>query len=178
MRRFSTFFTFVPAFLALWGLTAGATLAAAQAPDGEALFEQHCAACHLADVIPRALAIDNMRALPPAAIVGALTDGAMQQQGEELSPAERRAIAEFITGRRVAADAALADGACASSQTAGWPGLDGGPQWNGWGVDVTNSRFQPDEHARLPAEDVSRLRLKWAFGVPPTPPRPSRSRRR
>ena len=166
MRRFSTFFTFVPAFLALWSLTAGATLAAAQAPDGEALFEQHCAACHLADVIPRALAIDNMRALPPAAIVGALTDGAMQQQGEELSPDERRAIAEFITGRRVAADAALADGACASSQTAGWPGLDGGPQWNGWGVDVTNSRFQPDEHARLPAEDVSRLRLKWAFGYP------------
>ena len=86
----------------VWVLLAGVSSAAAQAPAGEALFEEHCAACHLADIVPRALAIDNMRALPPAVIVGALTDGAMQQQGAELSPAERRAIAEFITGRRVA----------------------------------------------------------------------------
>ena len=54
---------------------------------------------------PRILAIDNMRARPPEAIVGALTDGAMREQGAELGPAERRAIAEFITGRRVAAAA-------------------------------------------------------------------------
>ena len=145
---------------------AGAAPAHAQAPDGEALFEQHCAACHLADVIPRALAIDNMRALPPAAIVGALTDGAMQQQGAELSPAERRAIAEFITGRRVTEDGAREDDGCAVSSPGGWPGLDGGPRWNGWGVDVTNSRFQPDDHAGLAAEDVPRLRLQWAFGYP------------
>ena len=133
-------FALVPACLALWALTAGVAPAAAQAPDGEALFEQHCAACHLADVVPRALAIDNMRALPPVAIVGALTDGAMQQQGADLSPAERRAIAEFITGRRVTQDAEAAAGACAAS-SGEWPGLDGGPLWNGWGVGVTNTRF-------------------------------------
>ena len=139
--------------------------AAAQAPDGGALFEEHCAACHLADVVPRALAIGNMRALPPAAIVGALTDGAMQQQGAELSPAARRAIAEFITGRSAAADPEPAAGACAPSP-AEWPGLDGGPRWNGWGAGVTNTRFQPAEHAGLTAEDVPRLRLRWAFGYP------------
>ncbi len=158
-------FTLVPLLRVLWILTAGVTPAAAQGPDGEALFEQHCAACHLADVVPRALAIDNMRALPPVAIVGALTDGAMQQQGAELSAAERRAIAEFITGRRVAEDVVGDDGACVSSP-AGWRGLDGGPQWNGWGVDVTNSRFQPGDHAGLAAENVPRLRLEWAFGYP------------
>ena len=158
-------FTLVPLLRVLWALTAGVTPAAAQAPDGEALFEQHCAACHLADVVPRVLAIDNMRALPPVAIVGALTDGAMQQQGAELSAAERRAIAEFITGRRVAEDAVGSDGACVSSP-AGWRGLDGGPQWNGWGVDVTNSRFQPGDHAGLAAENVPRLRIEWAFGYP------------
>ena len=162
MRRY---FILVTAHLVLLAPTAGVTPAAAQAPDGEALFEQHCAACHLADVIPRALAIDNMRALPPAAIVGALTDGAMQQQGAELSPAERRAVAEFITGRRVAEDAVGVDGACVSSP-AEWPGLDGGPQWNGWGVGVTNTRFQTGEHAGLAVEDIPGLRLQWAFGYP------------
>ena len=148
-----------------WAVVAGVATAAAQAPDGEALFDEHCASCHLADVIPRALAIDNMRALPPAAIVGALTDGAMRQQGEELSPAERRAIAEFITGRRVA-EGGRADGYCDVSSPQVWPGLDGGPLWNGWGVDVTNSRYQPGHHAGLAAEDVPRLRLEWAFGYP------------
>ena len=72
-------------------LTAAAGPAAAQGLDGGALFENHCASCHLATAIPRALAIDNMRALPPEAIVGALTDGAMREQGAELRPAERRA---------------------------------------------------------------------------------------
>ncbi len=154
----------MPALATVGALVAGAAPAAAQAPDGEALFEAHCAACHLADMVPRALAIDNMRALPPAAIVGALTDGAMQQQGAALSPAERHAIAEFITGRGVAGDAGGPAGACASP--AQWPGLDGGPRWNGWGAGVTNTRFQPAEHAGLAAEDVPRLRLEWAFGYP------------
>lgn len=139
--------------------------AAAQVPDGEALFEAHCAACHLADVVPRALAIDNMRALPPAAVVGALTDGAMQAQGAELSAAERRAVAEFITGRRAAPRARAAAGACAPPPSE-WPGMDGGPAWNGWGVDVTNRRFQPAAQAGLAAGDVPRLRLRWAFGYP------------
>ena len=152
--------------LAMVGALVAGSPAAAQAPAGEALFEQHCTACHLTDAVPRALAIDNMRALPPAAIVGALTDGAMQQQGAELSLAERRAIAEFITGRQVAEERDASAGACAASSPGEWPGLDGGPQWNGWGVDLTNSRFQPADHAGLAAEDVPRLRLEWAFGYP------------
>ncbi len=138
---------------------------AAQVPDGAALFEAHCAACHLADAVPRALAIDNMRALPPAAVVGALTDGAMQAQGAELSAAERRAVAEFITGRRAAPEARAAAGACAAPPSE-WPGMDDGPAWNGWGVDVTNRRFQPAAQAGLAAGDVPRLRPRWAFGYP------------
>ena len=58
------------------------------------------------------------------------------------------------------------DGACAPSAGVEWAGLDGGPEWNGWGAGVTNTRFQPAEHARLEAVDVSRLQLKWAFGYP------------
>ena len=152
----------------LIALTVGVVPADAQGPDGDALFETHCAACHLADVIPRALAIDNMRALPPAAIVGALTDGAMREQGEELSPAERSAIAEFITGRRVTAgaEASEQDGGCTPPAAGVWPGPNDGPQWNGWGAGVTNTRFQPAAHARLAAANVPRLRLRWAFGYP------------
>ncbi len=36
--------------------------------------------------------------------------------------------------------------------------------WNGWGRDPTNSRFQP--LPELTAGDVPHLKLKWAFGFP------------
>src|SRR5207248_4914237 len=41
-----------------------------------------------------------------------------------------------------------------------------GPQWNGWGVDVNNQRYQPAAQAGMTADQVSKLKLKWAFGFP------------
>jgi polyvinyl alcohol dehydrogenase (cytochrome) len=38
------------------------------------------------------------------------------------------------------------------------------PMWNGWGRDLGNSRYQPDPG--LTAEQLSRLKLLWAFGFP------------
>ena len=40
------------------------------------------------------------------------------------------------------------------------------PHWNGWGVESPQRRFQPAEMAQLAAEEVPRLKLKWAFGFP------------
>jgi len=40
----------------------------------------------------------------------------------------------------------------------------GAPGWNGWGVDLHNSRFQPAAQAGLIASQIPRLQLKWAFG--------------
>ena len=39
-----------------------------------------------------------------------------------------------------------------------------GALWNGWGVDATNGRFQNGGAAGLRAQDIPRLKLKWAFG--------------
>jgi polyvinyl alcohol dehydrogenase (cytochrome) len=38
----------------------------------------------------------------------------------------------------------------------------GTAQWNGWGRDPDNSRYQPEPALR--ASDASKLRLKWAYG--------------
>jgi len=40
------------------------------------------------------------------------------------------------------------------------------PAWSGWGADVRNTRFQPAKDAGLSPDQVSRLKLKWAFGIP------------
>src|SRR6266700_5567430 len=40
-----------------------------------------------------------------------------------------------------------------------------GPAWNGWGGDLSNSRFQTAKAAQMTARQVPRLKLKWAFGL-------------
>src|SRR6185369_6404581 len=78
--------------------------AIAQEPDGRALFTSKCATCHTAtnpDAANRAPTPEALRARSPESIIDALTGGAMRYQGLSLSGAERRAIAESITGRKV-----------------------------------------------------------------------------
>ena len=87
-----------------------------QAPNAEALFTQHCAACHLNPTDEKAPTRAAMAALAPNAVVETLTEGTMRLQGQALSPAERIAIAELVTGRPVlAASARLDQGMCTAS---------------------------------------------------------------
>jgi polyvinyl alcohol dehydrogenase (cytochrome) len=37
--------------------------------------------------------------------------------------------------------------------------------WNGWGADISNSRFQTAQAAQIAASQVPGLKLKWAFGL-------------
>ncbi len=37
--------------------------------------------------------------------------------------------------------------------------------WNGWGGDISNSRFQSAKGAQITAAQVPRLKLKWSFGL-------------
>ena len=107
-----------------------------------------------------------LHTFPPEAVLNALTNGKMQAQGAALSPAERRAVAEYVTGRRLGAkplDPAIEAGkSCPSSSPMTDP--DRGPGWNGWGNGVMNTRFQSRERGGLTAADLPRLELKWAFG--------------
>ena len=48
----------------------------------------------------------------------------------------------------------------------GTPSNKNSPSWNGYGVDLANSRFQPAKFAGITGADVSKLKLKWAFGFP------------
>ena len=139
--------------------------AAAQPPDGAALFARDCAACHDGAAGSRAPAPEILRQRSPEAILSALTAGGMRPQGGRLSGAERRAVAEYLSGRAPGGDITGASvGRCTSSPPLGDP--DASPSWNGWAPSPSNTRFQPARQAALAAEDVPRLSLKWAFGFP------------
>ena len=63
----------------------GAVAAAAQGPDGAALFEAQCARCHTEPGVQRAPLLEAMRDRSPDAIVTALTSGTMALQGQDLT---------------------------------------------------------------------------------------------
>ena len=153
------------AVLPLLGLIVLTVPGLSSAQDGATLFKTYCSTCHdPAD--PGAPTRDVLGQMRPEQILQALETGAMRRQAAERSHAQRRALAEYLTGR------ALPAGSLAVMPTSAFCGAPTDTSrpatsaWNGWGNAVTNRRFQSAEAAGMSVDDVPRLTLKWAFGLP------------
>lgn len=95
--------------------------------------------------------------------------------------ASRQWASAALVAALICAGAALADGSSsnAPAQSASAPALNpcpSGPsapvalgmaEWNGWGRDLANSRYQPEPALR--AKDVSKLVLRWAYALDGSP---------
>ncbi|HVY81927.1 MAG TPA: PQQ-binding-like beta-propeller repeat protein [Steroidobacteraceae bacterium] len=157
----------------------GMSMAQAAAPKGSEVFQRVCAGCHTntppparklgepppdaSALAPRAVPPDRLKLFTPEAILNALTNGKMQTQAASLSPAERRAVAEFASGQTFSASAAARKNSLCKSVSP-MTDIDRGPRWLGWGNGVENVRYQPQEQGKLTAADLPKLELKWAFG--------------
>jgi polyvinyl alcohol dehydrogenase (cytochrome) len=135
------------------------------AEDGATLYRQICASCHEVGV-DRAPNRQVLRAMSPERVLAALETGAMISMTSARTAAERRAIAEFVTGKPFGQ--ALVTTPSPQSMCPVREGdfvtLFSGPLWNGWGVN--NTRYQDRATAGFSAAEVPRLKLKWAFGFP------------
>ena len=147
------------------GIVGTAAGPSAQAPDGARVFEDRCATCHNGAPDSRAPDREVLRTRAPEAVVESLVNGAMRVPGARMTGAERRAVAEFLSGRRLGGDVS---GATAGRCTGGasFPAAALEPMWNGWSPTPTNTRFQRADQAGLTVTDLPRLTLKWAFGFP------------
>ena len=132
---------------------------------GSAAYTRVCAACHEtgANRAPLASALAN---LSPAAIVRIVTDGPMKEQAASLSPEEKVAVAEFITGHMLGAQAAAKPLMCPAN--AAWFDAAQPPAFDGWGLDAGNTHAIPGSVARLDKAALGKLKLKWALGFPDT----------
>ena len=155
-----------PASLMLLVLAWTATAAGAQTPapqDADAIYKARCASCHEAGVA-RAPNRDGLRRLTPEAIGAALTLGSMREQGQELTLAQVQLLARALGS--APATGTPEGNACTATDSASLAKPLEQPNWNGWGANVAQHRFQPAAMARLSANDVPRLKLKWAFAFP------------
>ncbi len=153
----------------------GLAMAQQTAPSGAAVYKQHCAGCH-ESTIPRMPNRQGLAAMSPEHIESELASFSMRRQGAKLSPAERRAVAEFLTGRPAgsyrAPIALIPKSAyCTAAATSGDP--LSGASWNGWGINVQNTRHQTAAAAGLArcrypapqAQMVVRLRRSVRIGL-------------
>ena len=133
---------------------------------GWATFQGQCYRCH-ANEAGKAPTAASIRQLSAEEIVAALNRPS-HTEGQSLSDIQKRRVGEFMSGRpigsRNAGEAKSMPNQCTANPAMRDPSM--GPAWNGWGNDLANTRFQPAAAARLTAADVSRLKLKWAFGLP------------
>ena len=132
--------------------------------EGEALYTDRCAKCHESGV-PRAATREAMSRLSPDVIRVALTTGSMRTQGAELTQGQIELLARTL-GTAAPVPASSNNNACTAQMSAPFANPLDQPHWNGWGGNIAQHRFQPAAMAQLPANQVSRLKLKWAFGFP------------
>jgi polyvinyl alcohol dehydrogenase (cytochrome) len=134
----------------------------AASADGADLYRQKCAMCH-DQPVERAPARSALASRSPETLIAALTTGAMKHQATGLSTDQIRSVAVYLTGRQPNASA-RATPLANECRAAGASMNLSAPQWNGWGLDLENSRFQKNPGIKI--EDVAKLKVKWAFAYP------------
>jgi polyvinyl alcohol dehydrogenase (cytochrome) len=136
------------------------------AQEGGALFNTYCAICHEA-ANSQAPSREVLSRMSPEQILQALEKGAMKTQAAERSRAQRHALAEYLSGKKLGSEpVTIPKSAFCGSAGAPFRASLTGPGWNGWGAGMANARFQSQDAAGMSARDVPRLKLKWAFGLP------------
>jgi polyvinyl alcohol dehydrogenase (cytochrome) len=149
------------ALVAVFLVCGAASLASAQAVSGEAVYTRRCAACHDKPADGRTPSVDTLEAMTATRILRALDFGAMMTIAYQLNRAERDAVAGFLG--KPGGDAPPSAAAFCRDRSV-TVDVGSAPVWNGWSPTRDNARFAPAALAELTAEQVPRLKLKWAFG--------------
>src|SRR5215467_327024 len=140
---------------------------AAFAQDGAALYRRDCAACHDMGV-DRAPARDALQTMTAERVLVAMESGPMISMASRDSGADRRAIAQYVTGKTLSArDLSMTPAQSAMCTSAGnFGSRPTDAKWTGWGNGTDNTRHQSAAQAGVTATNVGRLKVKWAFGFP------------
>src|SRR5262249_22190045 len=111
-------------------LLAAPAAATAQAINAEGIYKESCAQCH-DQPQGRTPSREALKDRSAETILNALTSGSMSLQGLTLSVAERRALAEHLSGKTLAAPTSGGDNRCAANETR-LTGFATRQHWNGF----------------------------------------------
>ena len=134
---------------------------------GAGFFGDYCMQCHGNPAEERAPDPAAIKQMPPERIYAALTTGSMREMARDLTDDQKKGIAEYMSGRRLGSSGS-GEAKDMSNRCSSTPPVraNDAAAWAGWSPGLTNARFQDAKAAGLTASDVSKLKLKWAFGIP------------
>ena len=142
-------------------------VSAAMAGEAASDYAKHCAGCHdPSGSVVRAPSMESLRSLSAERVYAVLTSGSMREHASQLSEAAKRELAEYVSGKPLGTAAAAKQQANRCPRSEPFVDPSSQPRWMAWGNDHSNARFQPAASAKLLLQDVPKLRVKWAFGVP------------
>jgi polyvinyl alcohol dehydrogenase (cytochrome) len=139
---------------------ASAARAQSSEPLGATVYAARCAACH-DQVDARIPTRDSLAKMSAARILRTLDFGVMMNVAYPLRRDERDAVAAFL-GKGTDESAVPPSAFCGSDKAI--MSRNSAPSWSSWSPSRDNARYQTAEGARLGADDVRRLELKWAYG--------------
>lgn len=139
-------------------------LQAQQVPDhpGQSVYETYCAGCHNGGD-PRAVTLQNLQSRTQESLTFALTSGIMSAQGQMLTADQRAAVIDYLSAASAISDAWITDNLCSAQNS----------QINindvslaSAGADLRFSRSLSAAQSGLTQENLGKLELAWALGLP------------
>jgi polyvinyl alcohol dehydrogenase (cytochrome) len=127
---------------------------------GEAIYKARCATCH-DNADARTPSKQTLQNMTPSRILRTLDFGAMMTIAYALNREQREAVASFLG--KPGPEPRPREGAYCKDRSVRLGDL-AKEAWNGWSPSRDNARFVPASLAKLSADQVPKLRLKWAFG--------------
>ncbi|GAB3335554.1 PQQ-binding-like beta-propeller repeat protein [Larkinella ripae] len=158
-----------PVFFLATLLGIGVGNATAQAPDsltlqlGSQVYASTCNVCHKEGAAVKAPSQVALGIMTPRAILSALETGKMRIQASQLSDEQRKAVAQFLTGKVLKESAMPKEAFTAFALPVRKTGL---VQHSGWGGDLAGTGFRSDKQTAITPRNVGSLKLKWAFAFP------------
>ena len=153
----------------IFKLIAGAALlltGQAQAADdphaeGQALYENNCATCHVVkgSMAPELSALEQMER---EFIIASLSQGRMVQQGSVLSSKDLLRVVDYLTRNQPPRENWAEAAACEDRNI----DLREGPVLGDWGYGAANQRRVSAAEGGISPENASRMELKWGLAFP------------
>src|ERR1700690_4135632 len=132
---------------------------------GFGVVQQQCMKCH-DKAGSKAPGVAALREIPGEKLYEFLSNLDATHKDLKLTEDERKHTSEALSGRVLGTAASGDPSKMADHCSANPPMPDPGatPGWNGWGNGPDNTRYQ--KNAGLTPDQLSNLKLKWAFGMP------------
>lgn len=131
---------------------------------GGALYMQLCSHCHDGE-ISRAPQRYTLEQGTPETVLASLLTGPMREVASGLSVAQKTAIAEFITRRKIEQGDVRDAGVRCTGERQQFD-LDQGPVFSHWGFEPDGSHYIKPDIAGVRRDKLASTKLEWAFAYP------------